>query len=318
MPIFKSGVSEVSKTLGPGPYVLEGALPGQSAFSERVPHGAEVNYSVSDRSKTEWRRGVYDRTRNQLSRGTLLHSTTGAPIQWGAGHRIVQLEVGDDPGSFAPVQSIASASDGITVSAYAGAVTVTLGNDLTALGALAGAGIAVRIDTDTWALRSIAGTASRVSVSDGDGVGGDPTIDIDAGYVGQTSITTLGTVATGAWEATALDLAYGGTNADLSATGGSGYVLKQESAGADITVGALASSDLSDAASLTLTALAAATGYFRLAEVLFADRPMSPITGDFCNFSDANTATWGATIAGGGSDHVLGRYNGTVWTVVGI
>jgi hypothetical protein len=31
--------------------------------------------------------------------------------------------------------------------------------------------------------------------------------------------------------------------------------------------------------------------------------------------SDSNTATWGATITGGGSNHVLGYCDGTNWTV---
>lgn len=38
----------------------------------------------------------------------------------------------------------------------------------------------------------------------------------------------------------------GGTGADLSATGGSGHVLKQASAGAAVTVGALAAGDITD------------------------------------------------------------------------
>lgn len=32
---------------------------------------------------------------------------------------------------------------------------------------------------------------------------------------------------------------------------------------------------------------------------------------------DSNTNTWGATIAGGGSNKVLAWRNGTVWTVIG-
>jgi hypothetical protein len=39
--------------------------------------------------------------------------------------------------------------------------------------------------------------------------------------------------------------------------------------------------------------------------------------GDEFNISDSNTATWGATAAGSGSNRVLVRYNGTNWTVVG-
>jgi hypothetical protein len=39
------------------------------------------------------------------------------------------------------------------------------------------------------------------------------TVAISATYVGQTSITTLGTIATGTWQATAVAVAYGGTGA---------------------------------------------------------------------------------------------------------
>ena len=35
------------------------------------------------------------------------------------------------------------------------------------------------------------------------------------------------------------------------------------------------------------------------------------------DITDSNTATWGATVAGGGSNKVRVRYNGTNWTVVG-
>lgn len=64
------------------------------------------------------------------------------------------------------------------------------------------------------------GTANRISVS-GSG------IDIDSGYVGQTSIKTLGTVTSGTWSASTIALAKGGTGAtnaaaarsNLSATG---------------------------------------------------------------------------------------------------
>jgi hypothetical protein len=49
------------------------------------------------------------------------------------------------------------------------------------------------------------GTAGRISVG--------ATIDIDAAYVGQASITTLGTIATGVWNATTIAVAKGGTGA---------------------------------------------------------------------------------------------------------
>jgi len=50
----------------------------------------------------------------------------------------------------------------------------------------------------------------------------------------------------------------------------------------------------------------------------YANRPGSPATGTIYNVTDSNTAIWGATIAGGGANNVLGRYNGTNWTVMGM
>ncbi|KKU98294.1 MAG: hypothetical protein UY28_C0004G0032 [Candidatus Amesbacteria bacterium GW2011_GWB1_48_13] len=60
-----------------------------------------------------------------------------------------------------------------------------------------------------------------------------------------TDIQTLGTITTGTWRADKIGLAYGGTNANLYATGGTSQVLQQTSAGAAITVGQLAHSGLS-------------------------------------------------------------------------
>lgn len=57
---------------------------------------------------------------------------------------------------------------------------------------------------------SVVGTANRISVS-GSGV------DIASNYVGQASITTLGTIATGVWNGTAVALGYGGTGATTAA-----------------------------------------------------------------------------------------------------
>jgi len=47
---------------------------------------------------------------------------------------------------------------------------------------------------------SVSGTTNRISSTGG----ATPVIDIDAAYVGQTSITTLGTIGTGTWNGTAI------------------------------------------------------------------------------------------------------------------
>lgn len=63
---------------------------------------------------------------------------------------------------------------------------------------------------------SVSGTTNRITSTGGT----TPVIDISASYVGQSSITTLGTIATGVWNGTAVDLSHGGTNANLTASNG--------------------------------------------------------------------------------------------------
>ena len=61
----------------------------------------------------------------------------------------------------------------------------------------------------------VVGTTNRISVA-------ADSIDIAATYVGQTSITTLGTVATGTWNATTISVAKGGTGATTAAAARTG------------------------------------------------------------------------------------------------
>lgn len=101
----------------------------------------------------------------------------------------------------------------------AGNPTFVLANDLAALEGLASTGIAVRTASDTWAQRTITGTTDRITITDGNGVSGNPTIDIASGYVGQASITTLGTITTGTWNGTAVGPTFGGTGQTTVTTG---------------------------------------------------------------------------------------------------
>jgi hypothetical protein len=77
---------------------------------------------------------------------------------------------------------------------FSGAGQITAGNGLTKTGNT--------IDA--------VGTADRITVN-------ADSIDIASTYVGQTSITTLGTIATGTWQATDVGVAHGGTGASDAA-----------------------------------------------------------------------------------------------------
>jgi hypothetical protein len=84
--------------------------------------------------------------------------------------------------------AITIGTTGIDFSQFSGAGQITAGDGLTKSGNTINA----------------VGTASRIDIS-------ADAIDISTSYVGQTSITTLGTIATGTWQGTVVAGQYGGT-----------------------------------------------------------------------------------------------------------
>jgi len=126
--------------------------------------------------------------------------------------------------------------------------TVQLAGQALALHNLATSGLIARTGDATVSARTITGTSGRLSVTNGDGISGNPTLDIDTSYAGQSTITTVGTIATGTWQATAVGLGYGGTGANLSATA-DGSIYKKSGTG---LVAATAGTDyLNDSSSIT-------------------------------------------------------------------
>ena len=92
-------------------------------------------------------------------------------------------------------------------------------SDLTSLSGLSTTGLISRTGSGTSSTRTLTGTAGRITVSNGNGVSGNPTVNLDTSYVGQSTITTLGTVTTGVWNASLLAILYGGTGASTKTVG---------------------------------------------------------------------------------------------------
>ena len=106
-------------------------------------------------------------------------------------------------GPITAIGTISIANTSVTPSTYGGSMGVS-SITVNAQGQLTSA---------SFTARSITGTSNRISVTNGDGASGAPTIDISSNYAGQSSITTLGTISTGVWNGTAIAVSNGGTGA---------------------------------------------------------------------------------------------------------
>lgn len=84
--------------------------------------------------------------------------------------------------------------------------SITIGTTAVSFVQFSGAGSVIAGDglTKNGNTLNAVGTANRIAIS-------ADAIDIDAAYVGQTSITTLGTIGTGTWQGSIVSPTYGGT-----------------------------------------------------------------------------------------------------------
>lgn len=95
-------------------------------------------------------------------------------------------------------RSLTQPAAGITISnndGVAGNPTFALANDLAAIEGLATTGIAVRTATDTWATRSLTQPAAGITISNNDGVSGNPTFALANDLAAVEGLATNGMVA---------------------------------------------------------------------------------------------------------------------------
>lgn len=104
------------------------------------------------------------------------------------------------------LRTIGSSTNNIVITngdGVAGAPSFAVALDLAALsGFVAGTGIPARTAANTWALRAVTGTSAQITVTNGDGVSGAPTISLPNAMT-MTGITVTG----GTFNATALQVA---------------------------------------------------------------------------------------------------------------
>jgi hypothetical protein len=132
---------------------------------------------------------------------------------------------------------------------------------------------------------SITGTASRVTVG---GTATVPVIDISASYVGQSSITTLGTVTTGVWNGTSITTTY--TDAKLKTLTGTLNRLTVGGTATDPTVD-ISVSYVGQATITTLGTIATGTWQGTSIATTYTDAKIASVTGTLNRITIGGTAT---------------------------
>jgi hypothetical protein len=147
---------------------------------------------------------------------------------------------------------------------------------------------------------SVTGTSNRITVATGTTT---PVIDISAAYVGQTSITTLGTIGTGVWNGTnigysKLTLTGSIVNADVNASAAIAYSklnLNNSIVAGDLTSNSVTTSKILDA-NVTIAKLSA-TGTPSATTVLAGDNTWK--TAVQYTFTSPANGDWITVLSGG-------------------
>jgi hypothetical protein len=130
-------------------------------------------------------------------------ATVGVNLFWADGTKVVAADFNPAPAQADPNGAVSRTLWSLIADVPVKVTALAVASGTTGLFAVTGVG--------TGALRSFADVANRITWTNRDGVAGPPAADIAATYVGQSSITTLGTVTAGAWNAGIIPAPYGGT-----------------------------------------------------------------------------------------------------------
>ena len=208
-------VKHSATTTGTGTFTLGSAPVGFQTAGSVLSDGDTTYYTIQHATANEWEVGLgtYTASGTTLARTTVLTSSnSGSAVDFSAGDKDVFITLPADKSIYLDGSGNATALGTIASGTWQGtAIGDTYLATITTADKVSGSAVQL---AGTSGLEDSTGLRLKSSVA-GTGLSeSGQVLSVDAS---QTQITALGTVATGAWEATAVAVAHGGTGSSTAA-----------------------------------------------------------------------------------------------------
>ena len=208
------------------------------------------------------------------------------------------------PGAFTFVEEGTVGANNGYVCTNVGAITV--GTTAITFVQFSGAGSVIAGDglTKTGNTLNVVGTAGRISIA-------ADAVDISSSYVGQATITTLGTITTGTWQGSVIDGTYGGTG--VANTG------KTITLGGNLTTSGAHSTTVTTTANTTVTLPVSGTLATLAGTETFTNKTLpSPVIATIVNSGTLTLPTSTDTLVGRATTDTLTNKTISGGTVTGV